>query len=282
MNRDALSQPCMVWPIRRIKTDGYETTDDNVIIEEPLEIVINGQPVAVLMRMPGQEKELAAGFCLSEGYMPAADDLLLIHHCGLGHPSPGTEEGLSETASRNRVEVQVKAERFSPLANPDVARLIRSGCGAAPVAELGETLPYLSQSVTVAADVLLGLAGRMRDLQAVHHQIGGTHAAAIFDAQGQPITLAEDIGRHNAVDKALGYCLLRHIPLGDKVLLVSGRASYEMAAKAIRSGVPVVASVSAPTSLAVQLAHDRGLTLIGYLRGGRMNVYTHGWRIGGV
>jgi FdhD protein len=119
----------------------------------------------------------------------------------------------------------------------------------------------------------------MREQQTVHRHVGGTHAAVLFDKSGRVITLAEDIGRHNAIDKAVGYCLLRGISLHDKVLLTSGRASYEMATKAIRVGIPIIASVSAPTSLAVQLAEDRGLTLIGYLRGGRMNVYTHPERV---
>ena len=119
----------------------------------------------------------------------------------------------------------------------------------------------------------------MRAQQDVHNSVGGTHAAVLFDTSGRAITLAEDIGRHNAIDKAVGYCLLRGISLRDKILLTSGRASYEMATKAVRAGIAIIASVSAPTSLAVHLAEDRGLTLIGYLRGGRMNVYTHPERV---
>jgi FdhD protein len=119
----------------------------------------------------------------------------------------------------------------------------------------------------------------MFDLQDIHRDIGGTHGAALFDETGKAVTVAEDIGRHNAVDKAIGYCLLREIRLDDKILVTSGRASYEMATKAIRVGIPIAASVSAPTALAVQLAEDRGLTLIGYLRGKRMNVYTHPERL---
>ncbi|MBN1934695.1 MAG: formate dehydrogenase accessory sulfurtransferase FdhD [Anaerolineae bacterium] len=274
--------PGLIWPIQRIRHGECETTDDFVILEEPLEIAINGRRVAVLMRMPGQEKELAAGFCISEGYVRRADDLLLIHHCGLGHPAPGQEDDINEAASRNRVEVQATEDGFSPPDHPDVVRLIRSGCGAAEVTAMSETLPYLTQNVTVNADVLIGLDRSMRELQAIHHQVGGTHAAALFDASGQVVVLAEDIGRHNAVDKVLGHCLLWRIPLGDKMLLTSGRASYEMAVKAIRTGVAIVASVSAPTLLAVQLAQNCGLTLIGYLRGGRMNVYTHGQRVIGT
>jgi FdhD protein len=115
----------------------------------------------------------------------------------------------------------------------------------------------------------------MRDLQVVHREIGGVHAAAVYSPTGRAIVLAEDIGRHNAMDKAIGHCLLRGLSMHDKTLITSGRASYEMVTKAVRAGIPIVASASAPTSLAVQLAHDRGLTLVGYLRGNRMNVYTH-------
>jgi len=287
MNKNVASipsqQPCLVWPIQRVRPGICEQTEDRVIVEEPLEIVINGQRVAVLMRMPGQEKELAAGFCVSEGYVRSADDLVLIHHCGLGHPAPDGREGPDEMTSRNRVEVRTTAEGFVPPdRSSDVIRLIRSGCGAAEVSALSETLPYLPCQVTFAAETLLGLAQSMRDLQAVHQQIGGTHAAALFDPHGRLVTLAEDIGRHNAVDKVLGYCLLQRISLADKALLTSGRASYEMVVKAIRTGVPLVASISAPTSLAVHLAGQHGLTLIGYLRGGRMNVYTHSRRVTGV
>lgn len=271
------SMPGLPWTIERVTREGSEVIDDQVVLEEPLEVVMNGSSVAVLMRMPGQEKELAAGFCLSEGYVRQATDILLIHHCGLGYPAPGQEEELS--GSRNRVEVRVTAEGFCPPDRPDVIRLIRSGCGAADVTALSANLPSVSHPLSVPADVLLELGQTMRERQEVHRQIGGTHAAALFDRTGRAVTLAEDIGRHNAVDKAVGYCLLRGVPLCDKILVTSGRASYEMASKAIRVGIPIVASVSAPTALAVQLAEDRGLTLIGYLRGGKMNVYTHGARL---
>jgi FdhD protein len=271
------TSPSISWPIRRIRQDQVESVEERVALEEPFEIVVNGQSIAVLMRMPGQEKELAAGFCITEGYVRQVTDILLIHHCGSGLPAPG-EEG-QDMESRNRVTMRVTSGGFVPPDRPDVVRLIRSGCGAADVTALSEELPRVNHDLSVSAAVLLGLGRAMRDQQDVHHSVGGTHAAVLFDTSGRAITLAEDIGRHNAMDKAIGYCLLRGIPLHDKVLLTSGRASYEMATKALRVGIPIVASVSAPTSLAVQLAEDRGLTLIGYLRGGRMNVYTHPERI---
>jgi FdhD protein len=271
-------QASLPWSIQRIRADERRHVDDRVVLEEPLELLINEQPIAVLMRMPGQEKELAAGFCVSEGYVRTVADILLIHHCGSGHPAPGGEAD-DGFGSRNRVEMRVVAEGFTPPERPDVVRLIRSGCGAAEVGALCDALPIVSHDLRLSISTLLGLDRAMRDLQHVHQQVGGTHSAALFEATGKVVTVAEDIGRHNAVDKAVGYCLLWGIPLHDKVLVTSGRASYEMAVKAIRVGIPIVASISAPTSLAVQLAQDRGLTLIGYLRGRRMNAYTHPERL---
>ena len=276
--RNAESSPSLSWTIQRIQKGSREELQDQVVLEEPLEIVVNGRSIAVLMRMPGQEKELAVGFCISEGYVHSAQDILLVHHCGLGLPAPG-EEGEGLPTSRNRVEVRVAAAGLRSGEQPDVSRLIRSGCGAAPVSALAEGLPTVPHSLRVDVSVVLGLGQAMREAQNVHHQVGGTHAAALFDGAGRAMALAEDIGRHNAVDKVIGHCLLQALPMHDKVLVTSGRASYEMVAKAIRVGVPIVASISAPTSLAVSLAADRGLTLIGYLRGGRMNVYTHAERL---
>jgi FdhD protein len=170
--------------------------------------------------------------------------------------------------------LQVADEGFVSSRKPDEVRLIRSGCGAADVSATSELLPFLSEGFSIDSSLFLSLGRALRELQTIHPKVGGTHSAAIFDAHGHTIPTAEDIGRHNAVDKAVGYCLLRKIPLGDKVLVTSGRASYEMATKAIRVGLPLIATLSAPTSLAVQVAQSRGLTLIGYLRGSRMNVYT--------
>lgn len=272
--------PNITWPIRRIRRSQVQKVDDVVLMEEPLEILINGHRIAVLMRMPGQEKELVAGFCISEGYVRGVRDILLIHHCGLGHPAPGEQpEDGDVPESRNRVEVMVADGGFTPPEGNDMVRLIRSGCGAADVSAISDSLPFLSDGFSVPSSVLLRLGKAMRELQKVHHKVGGTHSAAVFLGDGSPVHQAEDIGRHNAVDKVIGYCFLRKIPLGDKMLVTSGRASYEMAMKAIRVEIPVIATLSAPTSMAVELAEDRGLTLIGYLRGGRMNVYTHGHRI---
>ncbi len=267
------------WPIKRVFKNRYDELYDPVVLEEPLEIVLNGKSIAVLMRMPGQEKELAMGFCISEGYVRRARDVLLIHHCGMGLPSPSVTVNEESPESRNRVELRVVEGADLHTKIPTVTRLIRSGCGAAEVSSLSETLPKLTQGLTVDAAKILGLGKAMRNLQALHPKVGGTHSAALFKTSGEAVAQAEDIGRHNAVDKVAGYCLLRRIPLEDKILVTSGRASYEMATKAIRLGISVVATISAPTSLAVQIAKENGLTMIGYLRGERMNVYTHSERL---
>jgi FdhD protein len=269
--------PIITWQIERIYRDRIERLADPVVMEEPLEILVNGERIAVLMRLPGGEKELAVGFSISEGYLRALKDILLVSHCGQGLPGPGEEEG--EFGSRNRVELRTVEGGFLRRGQEDVVRLIRSGCGAADVAALSDDLPSLPEGFSMKADLILELGKSMRSVQSVYHQAGGTHAAALFDAHGHLVRIDEDIGRHNAVDKAVGYCLLRRIPLDDKILVTSGRASYEMAAKAIRLGIPLIAAASAPTSLAVHLAQDHGLTVIGYLRGGRMNVYTHPERL---
>ncbi|MBM3167588.1 MAG: formate dehydrogenase accessory sulfurtransferase FdhD, partial [Chloroflexi bacterium] len=158
-----------------------------------------------------------------------------------------------------------------------------SGCGstgsAATAAQLATDLPPLQSDLRLRQEMLLGLAQTMVAAQGVHKQTGGVHAAALFASTGELLVLREDIGRHNAVDKVLGYALLRHLPLDDKVLLTTGRASHEMVVKAVRLGLPVVASVSSPTSLAVQIASRLNCTLIGYLRGQRMVLYTHWWRV---
>jgi FdhD protein len=271
--------PVIPWEIRRMRSGGIEVLDEHLVLEEPLEIVINEKRMAVLMRMPGQEKELAAGFCLTEGYVQKAEDIFLIHHCGLGLPAPGEEEGEDGGLSRNRIELSVAPEGFHGPEAPDSVRLIRSGCGAADVSAMRDALPFLSEGFSVDPYLVMKLGRAMRDLQRVHPKAGGVHSAALFDGAGNAIHIAEDIGRHNAVDKALGHCLLRKIPLKDKILVTSGRASYEMVTKAVRAGLSVIATLSAPTFLAVQIAQDRGLTLIGYLRGSRMNVYTHPERL---
>ncbi len=251
--------------------------DGGVVIEEPLEVRIEGQAVAVLMRTPGLEKELAVGFCLGEGLVSGMADIALVQHCGR---AVAREEAKADPldVSRNRVEVRL-LPGASPAAGLEAVPLIRSGCGRSGGGALAEHLRPVEEGVRIRWQVLTHLPARLTRRQTAYRAAGGIHAAALFDRSGRVIVVCEDVGRHNAVDKALGHCLLRGIPLHDKVLISTGRASYDMVAKGVRLGVPLIASISSPTSLAVELAEALNCTLLGYLRGKTLNVYTHQKRI---
>lgn len=268
----------MPWRIWRLADQQINAVDGAVVVEEPLEIRLNDQPVAVLMRSPGLEKELATGFCLGEGLVADLMDIALVRHCGRAGPGE-VAEGDALDISRNRADVTLMPG-VSAASNEDgVLQLIRSGCGRAEVSALMENLRPVEAQLTVSLDALRRLPGQITRQQAAYRMAGGVHAAAVFDARGRAIVVCEDIGRHNAVDKAAGYCILRGISLQDKMLVSTGRASYDMVSKGVRLGVPIIASVSSPTSLAVELAEALNCTLLGYLRGKKMNVYTHRWRI---
>lgn len=250
-----------------------------VAIEEPLQIIVDGVPVAVLMRTPGQEKELAVGFCLSEGLIAHFSDIGLVQHCGsLGWGQEETGDPLD--ASRNIVTITtLRRELPERDARLDVVRLIRSGCGRAEAATLAATLTPIAGDFRVSQAFIAGLAQQVIAHQQAYREAGGVHAVAIFDRAGKLIVLGEDIGRHNAMDKAIGHCFLRGIPLGDKIAYSTGRASYEMVLKAVRVGLPIMISRSSPTTLAIDLGEQLNCTLIGYARGDRMHIYTHPERI---
>lgn len=268
----------MPWRILRLADHQRRPVDGGVVIEEPLEIQLNGHPVAVLMRTPGLEKELATGFCLGEGLVPDLKEIALVRHCGRALPESTVDEDPLDI-SRNRVDVTLMSGASLPPDRDDGLMLIRSGCGRTEVGQLAGNLVPLEAPVSVPIEVLRHLPAEISRQQAAYRAAGGIHAAAVFDLRGRVIVVCEDIGRHNAVDKALGYCLLRGITLEDKVLVSTGRASYDMVAKGVRLRVPILASISSPTSLAVELAEDLRCTLLGYLRGKTLNVYTHGWRV---
>lgn len=266
------------WQIWHVTDREDRVIEAGVVVEEPLEICLGGQPVAVLMRTPGLEKELAVGFCLGEGLVSDLMDVALVRHCGRAVPDDLAEADPLDV-SRNRVDVSLLPDANGPGRLPDAARLIRSGCGRTDVASLAEDLNPVNSDVRLSLQTLPRLLGQMTRRQAAYRAAGGIHAAAVFDSHGRTIVVCEDIGRHNAVDKAVGFCLLRGISLRDKLLVSTGRASYDMVSKGVRMGVPVIASISSPTSLAVELAEALNCTLLGYLRGTKLNVYTHRWRI---
>ena len=278
--KEIKSTPTLSWPTQVVRADGPQEHNSAMPLEEPLSVEVNGQRVAVLMRLPGGEKELALGFCISEGIIAGFEDVLIVRHCGSDLPAPAGK-GEEQSESRNRVHIHARPESLNFDAPSNVLRLIRSGCGAVNPSYMTNDLPRLNGNLGVSVEVLLGLNASMRQAQELYKLSGGVHAAAIFDAQGCLLALEEDIGRHNAIDKVIGYCLLRGIPLRDHILVATGRASHEMVTKSVRVGIAVVASISAATTMAAQIAEDRGVTLIGYLRSKRMSVYTHPWRIEG-
>jgi FdhD protein len=255
---------------------GVSERADLLATEEPLGIRIDGQAVSLTMRTPGDDIDLAAGFLISEGVVASPADIAVIRVCdgqGCGHDHE------SGDAVGNIVDVTL---RPGLTVRPELRRafLTSSACGVCGKASIEELhvpgrFDLFSDLVEVRADVLAGLPDTLRDAQHVFERTGGLHAAGLFTAAGELVVVREDVGRHNAVDKVVGWALQADIlPLTGRILLVSGRASFELVQKAVLAGIPVLAAVSAPSSLAVQLAANAGLTLVGFLRGGSMNVYS--------
>lgn len=260
--------------VRRVRLPGdVAEVADAVAREEPLEIRVEGRSVAVVMRTPGHDEELAAGFLVSEGVVKGARDILELSQC----PSTGNTHG-------NIVDVLLAG---SAVVNWDsLTRHVFSAsscglCGKTSIDSVFQRFePVVDNGFQVTAELLAGLPARLREEQAAFARTGGLHACAIFDEHGAMVVLREDVGRHNALDKVLGWALQRGLlPFDRHVLLLSGRVSFEMMQKALAAGVPVVAAISAPTSLAVEFAEGGGQTLVGFLRGGTMNVYCHPGRV---
>ncbi|WP_144628768.1 formate dehydrogenase accessory sulfurtransferase FdhD [Arthrobacter woluwensis] len=252
---------------------------DTLAVEEPLEIRVASSPLAVTMRTPGHDVELATGFLVSEGIIADGGDVRTAIHCG--GPGTGGEEN-----TYNVLDIALAPHVAPP--SPDAARnfYTTSSCGVCGKAsiEAVETVSRHDVSVdpvTVDAALLATFPDRLRERQAAFEKTGGLHAAALFDAAtGDLLVVREDVGRHNAVDKVVGWAAQNgRLPLTGTVLQVSGRASFELVQKAVMAGIPVLAAVSAPSSLAAELADDQGLTLVGFLRGNSMNVYAGAQRI---
>ena len=252
----------------RVEGARVERVRDRVAHEEPLEIQLSGAALAVVMRTPGHDLELVTGFLLTERIVASLVEVESVRHC--------TEAAGPESAD-NVVRVTLR-----PGVRTDLERLRRnlfasSSCGVCGKATLENALataPPLDDSARIEARVLLALPERLRAAQPAFDETGGLHAAGLFDAAGRLLVAREDVGRHNAVDKVIGWALERgRLPLRGHVLLVSGRISYEIAAKALTARVPVVAAVSAPSSLAIALAERAHMTLVGFLRGHGFNVY---------
>lgn len=248
---------------------------DEVAVEEPLEIRVEGQSLAVVMRTPGHDRELAAGFVLSEGIIKSAKELFDITTCIV----PGT------TGKGNAVDVGlIHPGSFDP------SKLSRhvftsASCGICSKTSIDAVLRRrkpLTNSVCVAPEVILSLPRKLSRRQEAFHRSGGLHACALFDLDGTLLEVREDVGRHNALDKLIGWALLeKRLPLHDHLVLLSGRASFEMMQKAYSAGLPIVVAISAPSSLAVEFARESGQTLAGFVRGQAMNVYAGPERIVG-
>jgi FdhD protein len=253
--------PYSAASVRVLRLPAGHAEADAVAVEEPLEIRVNGSPVAVTMRTPGHDEELALGFLLSEGITPVRAEL-------------------PADLAANTIEAEAKG--FDP------ARLERhfytsSSCGVCGKGALEavavEAAPVAS-GLTVAAALVAQLPDALRAQQPTFDRTGGLHATGLFDERGTLLCLREDVGRHNAMDKVIGWAFGEgRLPLERAILCVSGRLSFELVQKAAVAGCPLLVAVGAPSSLAVELAEDRRVTLCGFVRGGRVNVYSHEWRI---
>jgi FdhD protein len=259
----AEAPPYSATPVDVLRLPGGQGERDLVAVEEPLEIRIGGRPVAVTMRTPGHDEELALGFCLSEGLRP-------------------TTARPTEDLAANTIEVE--ASGFDP------ARLQRSFytssscgvCGKGALEAVAVEAPPVESRLTVPGALLADLPDRLRGAQPAFAATGGLHATGLFDAAGSLLCLREDVGRHNAMDKVVGWAFREgRLPLAENVLCISGRLSFELVQKAAVAGCPMLVAVGAPSSLAVELAGDRRITICGFVRNGRLNVYTEAWRVSG-
>jgi FdhD protein len=256
--------------VYRITVDGAgEERADLLAAEEPLEIRIDGSPLTVTMRTPGDDIDLAAGFLYTEGLLGSLADVREIRMC---------DENVAAVSAAAGVTLAPSARTF----------VTTSACGVCgkdsiDAIRVRSRFDVAADPIRVSPAVLASLPGRLREAQRVFASTGGLHAAGLFSAAGDLMVLREDVGRHNAVDKVAGWALRSgRLPLTGCVLLVSGRASFELAQKAVMMGIPVLAAVSAPSSLAASLAEETGLTLVGFLRGTTMNVYSGADRVAGL
>ena len=260
-----------------VETGATSTRPDTLAAEEPLEIRVGGRPLAVTMRTPGDDLDLAHGFLLTEGVIRSAADVSIARYCDS-----------VDDAGRNTYNVLDIA--LAPGVAPPAVGIERnfyttSSCGVCGKASIDAVRTQTAyepgdDSTPIRPQILAGLPAALRAAQKVFDKTGGLHAAGLFTADGELLALREDVGRHNAVDKVVGWALREGLlPLSGHVLMVSGRASFELVQKALMAGLPALAAVSAPSTLAAELAEESGMTLVGFLRGSTMNVYTGAHRI---
>ncbi len=260
--------------VRVVEYGRMRVRPDSLATEEPMEIrLLSGgarQTVAVTMRTPGADFELAVGFLYGEGLVKTPEDIAKISYC--------VDSDLDTEQQYNIVNVELRAGREYDLRPLERHFYTSSACGVCGKASLEQLelrgCPIVPPGPEVSAQTVYSLPGKLREAQGLFDATGGLHAAALFDAKGELLTLREDVGRHNATDKLVGWALLEgRLPLADHVVLVSGRSSFEILQKCLTAGVPIVCAISAPSSLAVDVARQFGITLVGFLRGGKFNVY---------
>lgn len=254
-------------------SSGSVPAQDYLAVEEPLEIRVRGKGIAITMRTPGFDHELAAGFLVSEGIVKKRSDIIQIAHCQSGE---NVDLGnVLQVFTSPALKIN-----FKHLTRHVFASSSCGLCGKASIESVHCRFPPVVSDWRIPGTLLATLPDQLRKAQETFEKTGGLHAAALFNIGGELQVLREDVGRHNAVDKVIGYQFLRdELPLQHSILLVSGRASFEIMQKALAAGIPVVAAVSAPSSLAVEFARESHQTLIGFLRGSNFNIYTHPERI---
>jgi FdhD protein len=263
--------------VRKLSANGERRRPDTLAAEEPMEVRVDGKALAVTMRTPGHDVELAHGFLLTEGVIGSREDIRSARYC----------DGVDDQGRNTYNVLDLKLSDGVPPPETGVERnfYTTSSCGvcgkaALDAVKLSTRFPPGDSEFAVTTDVLAKLPDSLRTHQKVFASTGGLHAAGLFDSNGELLVVREDVGRHNAVDKVLGWALLEGlIPLTGNGLLVSGRASFELVQKAAMAGVPLLAAVSAPSSLAAELAEENGITLVGFLRGDSMNLYTADHRV---
>jgi FdhD protein len=266
--------------VRRWESGRWSESPDAVVMEEPLQLLLDGTPLSVLMRTPGADIELALGLLYAEGIVVSAADVRLMRISAESGETEGAVAVDATLVESNQVDVHLKT---APARRPERSMLASSACGvcgSVMIEDLKRGLAPLGSGLAIEASILPGLVDTLRAGQGVFERTGGLHAAGLFSEGGQLQHAREDVGRHNALDKVVGRMLLDgQLPASSSILVVSGRAGYEIVQKSIAAGIPILAAVGAPSSLAVALAREFNQTLVGFLRGERFNIYSAGERI---
>ncbi|MCL5986113.1 MAG: formate dehydrogenase accessory sulfurtransferase FdhD [Actinobacteria bacterium] len=251
------------WEVEYLKKGVRTSGTDLVIVEEPLRIEVNGQPIAALMRLPGDEAELAVGFCISEGYIKGYEGILEV-----------------KTVEKDPVKcVRIKALSLAGEFDLSEMLVIRAGCGRQDIKYLDKFLEAVESEVSISTNTIHHAYSVLKDSQYYHSMTGGTHSASLVNDEHGLLNTFEDIGRHNAFDKLIGCSYINSVNLRDRAVFLTGRISSDIAIKAVRCGIPILISMLMPTSFACEIARKFNLTLVGFARGSRANIYTGNQRI---